>query len=146
MSNVEMIILILVGCIPAFAFFVAFKPKFKNLFKRKKKDKKLEVVEENSKEEPKPVEIQPEVKEKSLRSDMEDVFQMSDFKDFSSKKKNDITFPEMKFNNNFMPTYDLDEFDRPKPKTIAEQIKGLSPELKALIVAGVLDKKDIDNI
>ena len=29
-------------------------------------------------------------------------------------------------------------------KTIAEQIQDLSPELKALIVAGVLDKKDFN--
>jgi hypothetical protein len=31
-----------------------------------------------------------------------------------------------------------------KPQTVAEEIRSLSPELKALIITGVLDKKDFD--
>jgi len=90
--------------------------------------------------------VQPEVKEKTIRDEIDNSFNREDFKNFSIKKKNNMTFPEMKFNKNFMPTYDLDEFDHAPQQSIAEQIRNLSPELKALIVAGVLDKKDIDNI
>jgi hypothetical protein len=33
-----------------------------------------------------------------------------------------------------------------KPKNLTEEIQNLSPELKALIIAGVLDPKNFDNI
>ena len=33
-----------------------------------------------------------------------------------------------------------------KPKNITEEIQNLSPELKALIIAGVLDPKNFDNM
>ena len=34
--------------------------------------------------------------------------------------------------------------DENKPQTVAEEIKSLSPELKALIFTGALDKKNFD--
>ena len=92
------------------------------------------------------IELPKEVKEKPLRTEIEESFQKSDFKDFSAKKMEHMSFPEIKLNKDFMSTYNLEEFDHVPQKSIPEQIKSLSPELKALIVAGVLDKKDIDNI
>ena len=146
MSKIEILILILASAIPLFSFVVVYKSKLKNIFKKKQKDTKKEIKEEIKQEEkPEEVVVEP-IKEKSLSDKVEENFFTSDFKEYSRMKKDKITFPEMKFNSEFVPTFDLDEFDRPKPKTIAEQIKSLSPELKALIVAGVLDKKDIDNM
>lgn len=147
MSKIEIVILILACCIPLFSFYIVFKPKFKNIFKKKNKVKKEKVVEEaKSEEKPEELIIEPKKEEKSLRDEIESSFSKSDYKDFTISKRDDITFPEMKFNKNHIPTFDLEEFDYVPPKTIAEQIKSLSPELKALIVAGVLDKKDIDNM
>ncbi len=143
MSKIEIFILILASCIPLFSFFIVFKPKWKNIFKKKDKTKKDKIVEEVKPEE-KVEKQKPE--EKTLRDEIQNTFVKNDFKDFMEIKKDSIKFPEMKLNSPDFITSDYETYLKKPEKTIAEQIKSLSPELKALIVAGVLDKKDIDNI
>lgn len=147
MSKIEIFILILASCIPLFSFLIVFKPKLKNIFKKKDKTKKDKIVEEVKPEE-KPEEkiVEQKPKEKTLRDEIQNTFVKNDFKDFMEIKKDSIKFPEMKLNSPDFITSDYETYLKKPEKTIAEQIKSLSPELKALIVAGVLDKKDIDNI
>lgn len=150
MSKIEIVILIFACAIPLFSFFIVFKPKLKNLFKKKakkdNKETKVEPVAETKVEEKQEeqIEIKPQAKEKTTRELVEDTFEMPDYMDFLKTKQKNTPAPMRKFLDQ---EFDLNNFDleipeNKKDKPIAEQIQDLSPELKALLLSGVLDKRD----
>ena len=147
MTNFEIFLIVAMCSVPVVALFFVV-PKLK---KKQKKEKVVEkkVVEEVKKEEtPK---ISEEPKQKAVRP-IENSFTSEDFKGYLNKRQNETTKPKrVELPEDFIDRTE-DFFPRrrrriaEKPKTVAEEIRNLSPELKALIISGVLDKKDFDNI
>ena len=144
MSNIE-IALVVVSClIPLVALIIIF-PKLK-----KKKNANIPKLEENSIE-TKPNEPNQEKKEspKQVGLNDESTYTSDDFKSYLQDKKQKITRPKRKEE---LPDFNFEDYDQFKshqretkssaPKSVAEEIDDLSPEIKALIIAGVLDKKD----
>ena len=108
---------------------------------------------------PPTTEYKPEVKAEDKKEEVKDVKPLEvpkptvstdEFKDYLTNRKKTITLPKH-FNNPNMPTEDYipSRFRRRKPqkqenKSISEQIKDLSPELKVMMFSGVFNKKDFD--
>ena len=78
--------------------------------------------------------------------------QANDFQDYAEIKRRRVSAPKRNepklkdfpsFESHFRPPI----FTQPKqkPKSIAEEINSLSPELKALIISGALEKRDFDD-
>ena len=150
MSKVEIIILIVALAIPFVSILFV-------LPKRKKKDKEASKTKPYIKEEvvepPKPME-QPtltakvEEKPKMVKPLFED--DDTDFKAYLDLKRKRLSAPERKeFPSGvrgplgeYIPARLRNQQQATKNKTVAEQIQELSPELKALILSGVLDRKD----
>ena len=157
MSKIELLILILAASIPFFALIFILP---KNLFKKikekktKTKDKKKEpikedskpAVEEEPKEEPKIVEKpKQEVKNGYLSTDLS----TDDFRSYL-KERPEITRPKRVEHDEsfvdqtapYIPERPIMRPMRPrKPQNLTEEIQSLSPELKALIITGILDRK-----
>ena len=145
MTSVEIGMIVIAALIPIVALVILFP------FTRKKKEKpapKSTVVEE-IKSEPKPPveEFVPSSDGLKTASLEEDDF-LAYLKDKSSKV-NKPERKEMEFNLGDIDDDIFSDMDFPRPRrkakkeqTLSEQIQGLSPELKALILTGVLDRKD----
>ena len=144
MSKMELI-LIIVGALIPFVAVLFVLPKFK------KKDKTpppttTYVKEEKSKVEEKPAQTvespKPKVANYSLKDD-------DDFKSYLELRKKRLSAIQAKDSSlathpteEFVPARLRNKFAQTKEdKTVVEQINDLSPELKALIISGVLDKK-----
>ncbi len=147
MSNMEIFIIICACLIPIVALVILF-PKIR----LKKKEKKV-------KTEPKQTEIEkyvPETKiveEPKIQTKNEDIkYDPSEFKDYLKQKKSKIDTPTKKelpddfidFSSRFTRDNNLRMQKSTKKDSIASEIKSLSPELKALLLSGALDKKDFD--
>ena len=84
------------------------------------------------------------------KEDLNDNSLDSDILSYVEYKKKNVTKPKKlemppNFKDMTMPyTRKRREIEK-KPQSIAEEISNLSPELKAMIIAGVLDKKNYDN-
>ncbi len=137
MSLIEKIILIIASLLPIVSLMMVL-PK---IIKRKA-DK--EIPQEPIKEEPKP---QPN----ETATEMPKPKKLDDFSDFAEIKKKKVSAPKRNF-----PKPEFDSFikDFPPPrriepkaqeKSIKEEINSLSPQLKALIISGALDRKYFDN-
>ena len=144
MSNIEIATIVISCLIPIVALFIIL-PKLK-------KKKSVSVPQaEKSPVETKPIELNPEKKEEPKQVELNDetTYTADDFKSYSQDKKQKITPPKRKEE---LPDLKFEDYDQFKShqrwsrtevqKTIAEEIDSLSPELKTIIVAGVLDKKD----
>ena len=131
-----------------FLALIFVMPKLKKKEKVQKETKTYEELKQEEKQNDTIVEEKP-VKEKR-------VFQTTDFtsEDFQNylKHKNETTSKPQKIEHNlnfmdnttdYIPTRRKLKLEN-KPKNIAEEIKSLSPELKALIISGALDKKNFD--
>ena len=152
MSNFEIFIIVVLCFVPILAF-VMLLPKLKLKFNFKKKEKstktKMEPIAEiKTEEKPKETKVEETPKEvKPVISSNE--ISTEDFSGYLNKRKpvtkpQKVELPEG-FVDRTMPYIPQRRMsDIKKPKTIAEEIESLSPELKAIIVAGVLDKKDYD--
>ena len=148
MSNFEIALIILAALIPVIALFMVL-PKIKIKFK--KKEKKVEplktlvdIKSEESKEEHKIEEKQSEVKNYNVTNDIS----TDEFKAYLNRRK-EISRPKridlpQGFIDRTMP-YSRRRNKPQKPKTIAEEIQNLSPQAKALIISGALDRKYFDN-
>lgn len=147
MSNFEIVLLVMAIAAPALAL-VFVLPKFK------KREKKVQVqtktYEQIKKEEAKVEEKSEPVQEKKASVITNNDFTSEDFRGYLNHKQKNITRPtRVNLPKDFK---DVTEPYIPrrrrsvkeKPKTVAEEIRSLSPELKALIIAGVLDKKDFN--
>ena len=150
MSKIEIILIVLACAVPLMALiFVA--PKFK-----KKEKAKVEVptktYEEIKKEESPKVEEKVEpVKEKKVAPKFTSTdFGPNDFRSYLNHKQQSTSKPTRVnlpagFQDKTMPYMPRrGRAMRSKPKTVAEEIRMLSPELKALIFTGALDKKDFE--
>lgn len=137
MSKIELILLIS-ACLVPFVAFIFIMPKLK----KKNKDKKSVVKEE------KPEEKQPEIKKEqpTLNQKVENkvVYNSDDFKGYLQHKEETTTKPKRKkvedledFTFPYEP-FDFNERPKEKPKN---DFAHLSPEIKALMIAGILDPK-----
>ena len=94
-------------------------------------------------------EVEKEVKEEvSIQSD--DVYNTDDFKNYINLKREQtrspyrLKEPDDVFTEEYLPPR-LRRKKQQVNKPISQQIKDLSPELKAMLLTGVLDKKDYDD-
>ncbi len=145
MSNVEISLIVLVCIIPIIALVVIL-PKLK---KKKNSSAHLEPqVYEQSAEPTVEGKDEPNVLENPVE---EKTYTSDDFKSYLENKKQTITKPSRKDNVSDFDLEDYEMFNRrhrqrsafqPSSKSISEQFDDLTPEMKALIIAGVLDPKD----
>ncbi|MBQ8615783.1 MAG: hypothetical protein IJ415_04380 [Clostridia bacterium] len=146
MSNFEIVLIVLACAVPVVALLFVL-PKFKK--KEQKAPVPTKTYEEIKKEEQ--VEIKSGLpEEKKVQTFANNDFSPEDFKGYLNHKQKNITRPSrVNLPKDFM---DRTEPYMPrrrrrmeeKPKSVADEIRSLSPELKALIIAGVLDKKDFN--
>ena len=150
MSNFEIVLIFLAGTIPIVTFLFVFK-KFKK--KEKKETTPTKTYEEMKKEEQeqnKPVE-EVKVEEKKVEKSAfpNNDFTAEDFKGYLNHKQKHISKPSRvdlpkDFVDTTLPYSRRRRRMEEKTKSVAEEINSLSPELKVLIIAGVLDKKNYD--
>ena len=144
MSLIEKVILISIGLIP-FIALIMFLPK---ILKNKKANKTIASAEPANEPKTTPTEIQPKQqtpKEKEKKQEFDD------FSDYANMKKSKVSAPKRNFPQ---PKYDdfIERYVPPrqiniikKEKTIREELDSLSPQLKALIISGALDRKNFDD-
>lgn len=144
MSSFEIGLIICFSLAPVVAllFIIPKRTKKEKLVEEKVK----EVKEEKKQEKPVVGEIKEEPKEFKPSSELT----KPEIQSYLDYKKQNVTKPQR---IERMPNFATEDYLPPrlrrraqpkKPETIAEEIQQLSPELKALIVAGVLDKKDFN--
>lgn len=158
MTNVEISIIVIAILIPIVALVIFLPKKL-----RKDKSKVNDIIKTES-EPQAPVDLKldglPTIEESKAEDNIRESFNFTevnenDFKDYLMEKKNNTDKPERKYPDFDGGVFDDDLFDdltfgesRRKrkssqdSKSIKEQINDLSPELKVLLLAGVLDKKD----
>ncbi len=144
MSNVEIIIMVCACLIPIIALVIIL-PTMK--FHKKTKQLELPKTETYKPSEPVvPVE-EPKVTLKKRPVESKN-YSTDDFKDYLKDKQSKSSIPTRnRLPNNYIDRtgkyLPMDEhMNKPTDdKTVAEQVQSLSPEVLALIVSGVLDKK-----
>ena len=145
MTRVEIGIIVVAALIPIIALVILFP--FKKLFKKKGKVVKpakvaeVKVVEEST---PAPVPAQPEYQGITTASlDHDEFLSFLQDKSITVKKpeRKEIDFNPGEFNDDI---FSLDFVNKNKKvkKTVVQEFQDLSPELKALILSGVLDRRD----
>ena len=145
MSNFEIFLIIMLCATPFVALLFV-------LPKKLKKEKKAEKVETKTLKELKQEETpKPMVEEKKVESKKVASSEVStdDFKNYlnhrpPTSKPSRVELPK-DFRDMSLPYRPRRREKNEKPKTIIEEIQGLSPELKALMITGVLDRKNFDN-
>ena len=147
MSSFE-IFLIVGVCIVPFVAFMFVMPKFKKKEKTKVQTKTYEELKKEEKVEEKPIVEEP--KETKPTFETQD-FTSDDFKKYLKYRNENMSHPKkiehgkdfMDMTTDYLPQRRRLRQNQ-KPKNIAEEIRNLSPELKALIISGALDKKNFD--
>lgn len=145
MSNFEIFLIVIVCAIPFVALmFVLPKIKFK---------KKVKNIE------PQPVKTYEEIKKEEQKQEPKEKVQQTlfanrditddEFKGFINSRHKDISKPQKvdlpdDFLDRTMPYMPFSKKKKNKHKSVAEELRSLSPELKALIISGALDKKNFD--
>lgn len=139
MKTFELVLLIGAILVPFVALIFVLPKKLKKA--------KQEPKEEPKKEEPKK-EVKPEQSKEQPNPFKNNKFSVEDFKGYLNEKASKTSKPKrvdvdnsMKDIQDFIPS----RFRRQQKKdnlTIQEEIQNLSPELKAMLFAGLLDKKD----
>lgn len=150
MSNFEILLIVLVCIVPVVSLLMVL-PKIKLKFKKKEKKVQpetktyAEIKAEDKANEPK-IEEKPKEMKKFVSSGE---ISTDDFRSYLNKRKptskpSRLSLPA-DFKDRTMP-YEprRRRMVNKKPQSVAEEIQNLSPELKAMIIAGVLDKKDFD--
>ena len=145
MSLIEKVILIIVGLIPLIALMM-FLPK---IIKNKKTNKPNLETPANAEPKPTPVASQPEPAKKNK----ENANEFDDFADYANLKKNKVSAPKRNFPKpnyddfleRYVPPRQMNSNQNQKEKTIKEEFASLSPQLKALIISGALDRKNFDD-
>lgn len=147
MSKVELVLIIGVSIIPIIALFFVLpkwkKQKAEEKPKEEKPEEKFEMSKPDNEESPK------EKSPKDIRVGGD--FERDDLTDYINKKMKGAKMPERKIlpedfvdtSEDFItPIRRSDLMNKNKSKSVAEQFNELSPEMKAMIIAGVFDKKD----
>ncbi len=149
MSNFE-IFLIVMACAIPFIALLTLVPKIK-LKKKEKKVAKPTKQLVDLKQEEKPIELVVEEKPKEIQQQViSNEISTGDFKNYLERKKQDVSKPKRvelpsdfkDISMPYMPRRRARQSE--KPQNVAEEIKSLSPELKAMLIAGVLDKRNYD--
>jgi len=144
MSNFEIFLIVMLCATPFIALLFV-------LPKKLKKEKAAEKVETKTlkdikQEEPKPVVEEKKIEPKKVASSE---ISTDDFKSYLKRreptsKPNRVELPK-DFKDMTLPYRPRRRVKNEKPKTIGEEIQSLSPELKALMITGILDRKNFDN-
>lgn len=144
MSNFEIFLIVMLCATPIIALFFI-------LPKKLKKEKKVEKTEVKTLKEVKQEESKPVVEEKKIEPKKVASSEIStdDFKSYlnhrtPTSKPSRVELPK-DFRDMSLPYRPRRREKKEKPKTIVEEIQSLSPELKALMITGVLDRKNFDN-
>lgn len=141
MSNFETFLIVMLCAVPIVALFMVF-PKLKFNKKEKKVAEPTKTLAEIKAEEPKAEEVKPELERKPNNE-----ISTGEFESYIDFKKKNTTLPKKvelpsDFKDMSMPYMPRRKQVEKKPQSVAEEIKSLSPELKAMLIAGVLDKRD----
>lgn len=147
MSNVEIFIVVCACLIPIIALAIVL-PRL-SLKKKKSKSKQPEIETKPYVPTQPIAPVQSEPKQvKPARAVDNTSYTKDDFKDYLKDKQSRIGHPV----RNSLPDGYIDrteglpprfeQMNKSSERTEAEQLKSLSPEIMALILAGVLDKKD----
>lgn len=152
MLNFEMFMILAACSIPIGAILLFILKKcLKSIKKDKtKKQQKVESKIETKEIAESPKEVSPEqvkpeqIKHHTIASEIS----TDDFRSYLNKRKEiskpkRVELPE-DFKDRSMPFMPPRPRNR-KPKSMAEEIQALSPELKALILSGALERRDFDN-
>ena len=150
MSNFEIFLIVTACSIPVFAVIMLL-PKIKLKFKKKEKQISVEtktyaeIKAEDKASEPKVEEKPREVKKFVSSGEIS----TDDFRSYLNRRKSVSKPSRLEMPDDFvdrtMPySSRRRRIENKKPQSVAEEIQNLSPELKAMIIAGVLDKKDFD--
>ena len=141
MSEFEIAVLV-IACIVPLVSYIFVKPK------RKKKEKKETSLKNDQEVKVEEKVVEPKVQETKQKEDI-DLFD-KEIQSYAEYKKKNISKPEriktpVNFKDVTMPYIpQRKRISKTKPKNIVEEIHSLSPELKAMIFSGVLDKKNFD--
>ncbi len=143
MSGFEILILVIACAVPLVAL-IFIKPKKK---KKEKKAPEVKTLQEVKTEEKV---AEPKKEEPGYKKDNNIESLDEDIQSYVEYKKKNITKPQKvemppNFKDMSMPYIPRRRGVDKKPKTVAEEINNLSPELKAMLLAGVLDKKNYDD-
>jgi len=153
MSKFEIFLIVMVCAIPFISLLLVLPKKLKKKSKKDKNANKSEKTYAEVKQEEKPKEKTEDIlqEDKPAHSQPSDDISNDEFKSFVNERQKNMTKPKRlelpkDFKDMTMPYMPrrrrkIEE----KPKTVAEEINSLSPTLKAMIIAGVLDKKSFDN-
>ena len=149
MSNFEIFLIVAFCSVPVIALLFVLPKKNKKQGKESLppapyvSDEAIKEVEDEEISVEKSVEVKEENKIKS-----EELYNTDEFKDYINFKREQtkspfrIQEPNDVFTEDYLPLRLRRK--QKEAKSIPEQIKDLSPELKAVLLAGVLDKKDYD--
>ncbi len=143
MSTMEIILIVCACCIPVLAILMSLPKKKSGEVKTKVEDKPTDA---------KPAEVKPEVKEDTTVADdlQADVM---DYETYIREQRQQTTKPEALEEPTDVKTEPLKEEVAEQPTFQSEgstndatkqELENLSPELKAMLLAGVLEKKDFD--
>ena len=152
MTKVEICLTICAFVMPFLALLFVLPKKISGKQEKPKETAKFTINKEEKKEETKPVESKLTEKpvEKKKRNPFEDVkYSAEDFRGYLNRRKENMTKPKHKTPKEDT-TFSFADFMAKKskediaPALIREDIHNLSPDLTAMMIAGVLDKKDFD--
>lgn len=156
MSSFEIVLIVLACAVPCVALFFVLPKKLKGE-KKSKKEKKSELKtyeelkKEETKEEPKTQEQSKVELEKKKEPSKVATTEIStdDFSSYLKRRKNPTKPSRIELPKDFLDrtspyAHRRKQKEEQKPKNVAEEIRLLSPELKALLIAGVLDPKNFD--
>ena len=144
MSVFEIVIIVLACSVPMIAFLFIL-PKFK------KKEKIKPVEQTKTMADIKQEETKPEIVKEELTKQKEliDDFSSNEIQSYIDFKKKNLTKPKRvempkDFNDVTLPYIPRRKKNIKKPQSVAEEINSLSPELKILMISGVLEPKNFD--
>ncbi len=139
MTKME-IIIIACGCLIPMVSLVMIFPK---LLKRKVKAKKSEPPATQEVQRPAPEKVEPIKKEHNESRPIErKAYSKQDLENYINYKKSRMSHPNMKAPPEFHDLPPIAPVQETVGNSIIEEFNSLSPELKALILSGALDKKD----
>ena len=151
MLSFETLLIISVCSIP-FVAFVFLLPKFKKKEKKhaKQTEEKQSTASVEIKSEAKDVLPEKPQEKKTETTFVNNEFAPEDFRGYLNHRKERMTKPSrvdlpegfIDRTQPYLPRKKQRQSEQ--PKSVAEEIRSLSPELKALIFAGALDKKNFD--
>lgn len=151
MSNFEIFLIVMFCAMPIVALLMILPKKVKKSKEKKSEPEPVKSYQEIKQEEKKEEVVENvEPKKENIKFSNSEISK-DEFKSYLELKKNNITKPRRVELPNDFKDMTLPYSSRrrvkedKKPQSVAEEIKNLSPELKTMLIAGVLDRKNFDN-